>query len=392
MSYLSSLSTSQRLWAAGTLVAAIAVITVGWTLQSSSEEIVVPEVSTEMSIREIAPTLDVTGGQVAHALGLSVSVPKRKPVSELGVTQGQLDEAAEHIAMHSDSTLKYYVYGALVLVGWVFMFRLGRPDGSSVENRKTWYPRAPYIGALLIAVAVAGFALGKSLNPMEGGVKVFKAIVGLYPSIMAKVLGFLFFMVLAVVGNKLICGWGCPFGALQELIYSLPLLRRLKRRKVPFRVANTIRGSLFVVMLLVLFGIVGGRKGLVIYHYVNPFNLFNLDLGLPSVAAMVGVALLLGFAVYRPFCQFVCPFGFLSWLAERLSLVRVHINRERCTECGACDRACPLQAAGDRVEGRMFPADCFSCARCLNACPYDAISYRCVCQADEPAKEAEKTD
>ena len=391
MSYLSNLSTSQRLWGIGALVAAVLIVAVGWSLQSAPEEVTVPEVSVEMSIREVAPKLNVTGAEVAHALGLSVSVPKRKPLAALGVSQSGLDEAAEHIVEHTDSSLKYYVFGAFVLVAWVFMFRLGRPDSSPVSERKIWYPRAPYIIVLLAAVVGTGFALGKSPNPMEGGVKFFKSLVGFYPSILIKFLGFLFFIGLAVVGNKLVCGWACPFGALQELVYSLPILRRFKRKKVPFRVANTIRGALFVVMLLVLFGIVGGRKGLVIYHYVNPFNLFNLDFDLPSIAIMVGAALLLGFAVYRPFCQFVCPFGFLSWIFERVSLVRVHINRERCTECGACDRACPLQAAGDRVEGRKFPADCFSCARCLNVCPYDAISYRSIFHSDEPADTEEST-
>lgn len=387
MRYLSSLSSAQRLWAVGAVVAAIAIVAAGIVLQRAPEEATVPEVSTEMSIREIAPKLGVTGAEVAHALELSVSVPKRKPLGALGVTQAELESAAKHIVEHTDSTLKYYVFGALVLLAWVFMFRLGRPDGSPVSERKTWYPRAPYVAVLLVAVAVAGFALGKSPNPMEGGVKFFKSLVGFYPSILVKLLIFLFFIGLAVVGNKLVCGWACPFGALQELFYSLPLFRRLKRKKVPFRVANTIRGALFGIMLLLLFGIVGGRKGLVIYHYVNPFNLFSLDFDLISVGAMVVVALLLSFAVYRPFCQFVCPFGFLSWLAERGSLVRVHIDRNKCTECGACDRACPLQAAGDRVDGRMFPADCFSCARCLNVCPYDAISYRSVFQADEPVGE-----
>ena len=94
---------------------------------------------------------------------------------------------------------------------------------------------------------------------MEGIVKVFKAMVGLYPSVWDKLLAFLFFIVLAIVGNKLICGWACPFGALQELLYSFPVLRRIKRRKVPFILSNTLRGGLFVLMLLLLFGIVGGR-------------------------------------------------------------------------------------------------------------------------------------
>ena len=91
--------------------------------------------------------------------------------------------------------------------------RLGRPDGSPNSERKTWYPRAPYIVVLILAVAVCGFALGKSPNPMEGAVKIFKGMVGLQPSMVAVVVAFVFFISLAIVGNKLVCGWACPFGA-----------------------------------------------------------------------------------------------------------------------------------------------------------------------------------
>lgn len=74
------------------------------------------------------------------------------------------------------------------------------------------------------------------------------------PTSTAKLAAFAFFAVLAVIGNKLICGWACPFGALQELIYHLPILRKLGKRKIPFVASNTLRGTLFIVMLL-LFGI-----------------------------------------------------------------------------------------------------------------------------------------
>ena len=106
----------------------------------------------------------------------------------------------------------------------------------------------------------------------------------------------------------------------------------------------------------------------------------NLDFETPSILITTVVALVLALAVYRPFCQFICPFGFISWLAERLSLMRVRINRDLCTDCGAYVRACPSGAAKSKVKGGLFGADCYSCARCLNVCPDDAIVYRCVLQ------------
>jgi len=344
-------------------------------------------VSVEMSIRDIAPKLNVTGKALARELDLPIDVSKTKPLSTLGVKPDALEHTVHHLLSHRDTMLKYYVYAALVLGGLVFLVRLGRPDRSDIRQRSQWYPRMPYIAFLLVSVLVAGFLLGKSPNPMEGAVKVFKSMVGLYADPTAKVIAFLFFIVLAVVGNKLICGWACPFGALQELIYSIPVLNGIKKRKISFAVTNTIRGSLFAIMLLFLFGIVGGRKGMVIYHYLNPFNLFNLDFETVSILLTIILALLGSFFVYRPFCQFICPFGFISWLAEQCSIVRVRVDKEKCTQCGNCIKACPLAAAKGRVYGSRLPADCYSCARCLNVCPVDAIRYESVFKKGIPSAE-----
>ena len=162
----------------------------------------------DMSIRDIAPTLNVTGKALARELKLPLDVSKRIPLKALGVAPEELQHVTQHLLSHRDTMLKYYVYVALVLGGLVFLARLGRPDLSDVEHRREWYPRTPYIVSLMLSVIVAGFLLGKSPNPMEGAVKIFKSMVGLYRDPIAKAIAFLFFIVLAVVGNKIICGLG----------------------------------------------------------------------------------------------------------------------------------------------------------------------------------------
>ncbi len=377
-SWFSQISFKQKIWLFSILAGILVIMAFGLFLSPPGELKETANFNIGMSIQNIAPKLGVTSKGLARELNLPLNISKNKPLNSLGVTGEELHHAVEHILSHRDSKFKYYIYVVLALWGFLFLVRLGRPDGSDIKNRRNWYPRTPYIISLLFSVIVAGFLLGKSPNPMEAIVKVFKSMVGLYPDPMAKVAAFAFFIILAIIGNKIICGWVCPFGALQELVYSIPILRKIKKRKLLFVFTNTIRICLFIVMLLFMFGIIGGRRGFVIYHYLNPFNLFNLDFETFSIVLTVIIALLVSSIAYRPFCQFICPFGLISWIAERFSIFRVQIDKEKCVQCGICIKACPLEAVEGRVNRKRLPADCFSCARCLNVCPNDALKYTTI--------------
>ncbi len=389
--YLLKLSGRQKFYLAVTLAASATIVALGVVLEPKNKPRAEHHFTVDMTIREIAPGLKVTGQALAREFGLSTDVPKNKPVSQLGVVQDQLDNSIAHLLSHRSTLLKYYVFAALVLFGLVFLVRLGRPDNASLSERRARYPRALYVLTLLVSVAVCGFALGKSPNPMEAAVKVLKAMAGLYPSVAAKLAALGFFLILTIIGDKLICGWACPLGAIQELIYTIPVLRRLKRWTIPFWMSNAIRGGMFVMMLLLLFGIVVGKKGFVLYHGLNAFNLFDLEFDTPLILATVIVTLALSLFLYRPFCHLICPFGLVSWLVAWLSLARVRIDRMKCNKCGACVQACPSEAAKGIVEGKVFRADCFSCARCLNVCPQDSIWYGVALRAT-PSEEKPELD
>jgi polyferredoxin len=377
--FIAAYSRSQRWWVVLGGLLVVALVVVGLLSSDAAPEPTAGDLTTEQSLREIAPALGVTGKALARELDLPLDAPKAKPLSSLGVSGEALAETVHHLQGHRDAGVKYWLFAALVVWGWIWLVRTGRPDGIGAKRHRAWYPRLVYTVALVISAVAAGFLLGKSPNPMEGAVKLFKTMVGLYPDAMAKVLALAFFLGLAVVGNKLICGWGCPFGALQELVHSLPFLKKLKSRwKPPFWLMNGIRVALFAVVLLLLFGVVGGRRGYVLYHILNPFNLFNLEIESLGVLITIAASLLLGLVIYRPFCHVICPFGLLSWVVERASIFRIRIDADKCTDCGACAKACPSTAAQGILDGSAGRADCFSCARCLPVCPTDAIRYESV--------------
>ncbi|MBN2510906.1 MAG: 4Fe-4S binding protein [Spirochaetales bacterium] len=51
------------------------------------------------------------------------------------------------------------------------------------------------------------------------------------------------------------------------------------------------------------------------------------------------------------------------------------INAEECTNCGACEPECPVEAISEKGDVRVIDADaCTSCGACADVCPVDAIS------------------
>lgn len=374
--WLNNLSKKQIILLLSIILFSVFIIIAGELLTPKKATLELSDFSYKKSIKYNADKLGVTGKNLAKELGLDISVSKNKPINQLGVSQEVFEHSIEHLLGHKDATIKYYIYFVLFIFAFFYLINLGKPEKLDNKYYRKKYPRAVYNIVLIITVITTGFLLGKSPNPMESGVKVFKTMVGLYPDPINKVMAFIFFIILSVIGNKLICGWACPFGALQELFYSVPIFNKIKKVKLPFILTNSIRITIFIIMLLFLFGIIGDKKGLVIYHYINPFNLFNLDFDYPTILAVVVISLVGGLIIYRPFCNFICPFGLISWIFERVSIFKVRVNFDLCNKCNACVKACPTEAMKGIIENKKIYADCFSCGRCLNVCAKNAIDYR----------------
>ena len=139
--------------------------------------------------------------------------------------------------------------------------------------------------------------------------------------------------------------------------------------KPPFWLSNSVRITAFLGMIFGAFVL-----SFDLFGSVDPFSVFSPGrIGLAAVI-FAGVMLLASVFIYRPFCYFFCPFGLLSWLGSRLGIIRIRINRESCTDCKVCVRACPSNAMKGIYEQKAFPPDCYTCGSCMAACPTQAVS------------------
>lgn len=185
-----------------------------------------------------------------------------------------------------------------------------------------------------------------------------------------------------VLLGRTVCGWLCPFGLIQELLYKIPGPKIRKSRVT--RVLSF--GKYLMLALVVLF--LSAELALPAFcKYVCPAGtlegaLLNLTTRRGAeIAALLGSAfarklavliavLLAAVFLYRGFCRFLCPLGAVYALLGRLSPVGVKTDGSRCTDCGACVTACPADIR------RVGDAECVQCGACVDRCPEKAISFR----------------
>jgi polyferredoxin len=326
------------------------------------------------TLKEFARLNDIKPGKIKKDLGKPL-IRGKTTLAELDIDKNMAFELISHVKGKFATKKMAFIQAVFALFTALSVILLIKNKmGSAVK-----------VVMLLISVSCFGFLLGKAYNPMVSLVKFMKGIAGIEANVLAWFLTLTCFSLLAVIGTKSVCGWVCPFGALQELVYKIPGLRGFKTRyKIPFWISNIIRVFLFAIciaaLVLNLFEL--KEQGRVIYHVINPFNLFELNFSLVSILVYIVATFILSYLFYRPHCYLVCPFGLFSWLLEKVSVYRVRIDQGKCTDCKACVNACPGLAMKGAYERKLFSADCFSCGECLDSCKFDALFYSCNIRKD----------
>jgi len=330
--------------------------------------------ATSSSIKYIKKSLNIPRNFLVRELNLSLKVSNRLPLSKLGISQEKLNFTIKRaFYRYQVKDLKNSIFFMLSFFGLMVLIYISQRNQRRLRPVYKWEVRCFYIFSLIFSILICGFLLGKSPNPMECFVKGVKIAGGIATCSFNNVIVLILLAIATIIGNKIICGWACPFGALQELSYIIS--SRIKKYTLPFYVTNSIRALVFFVALFILFGFIGDSYGLMLYHKINPFNIFTPYFKPIFVLFSILFFLVLSLFFYRPFCQFICPFGLFSWLVEFISLFKIKVDCKKCIKCGSCYKSCPTGAIKDKVMNKKIAKECYSCGRCLNQCPVRAIRY-----------------
>ncbi len=193
---------------------------------------------------------------------------------------------------------------------------------------------------------------------------------------------------LGLMFARTICGFLCPVGLGQDLLYKIktPKIKKSKYTRALSYVKYVIL-VVFAFLIPLMYGIVqssavpgfckyicpagtlGGGIGLL----VNPANTDYFAMLGPlftwKFALLVAIIVFCAF-IYRPFCRFLCPLGAIYGFFNKIAIIGVKLDKQKCTDCGLCVSHCKMDIkhVGDH--------ECINCGECISVCPVKAISWK----------------
>jgi polyferredoxin len=264
------------------------------------------------------------------------------------------------------------------LISQIFFFfsaNLGFKIGSWF-NGKTGFCY-PFFYCHGCPTAVAGCPLGV----IEHGIydRSFAWKLVLYP--------LLFIGLVGVLAGRAVCGWACPIGFLQRgtgkiarKLKRYPLVKKIGHHKIE----RYLRYTKYVVLVVLVFmttywvafmftnicpvGFLTGTIPILILHpgeYI-PNTFFNASL------VIFILFFILIFTIERGWCRYFCPVGALLAPFNKISILHVSVNKNKCSCCDVCSDVCPM---GIDVSNMHRDPECILCGKCVNACPKNMIKF-----------------
>ena len=226
-------------------------------------------------------------------------------------------------------------------------------------------------------------------------------------------------VVITLIFGRIYCSVICPLGVMQDLISWL----HGKRKKNRFTYSKEIKWLRYPVLVIFIVAIVMGIGGLMailepygtygliatnlfqpiyewcnngigaIAEHYNNYSVYPAHVWIKSVASMAtAVSLFVIIAILawrggRTYCNTICPVGTLLSFFSRFSLLKVHIDNDKCIKCGMCTRNCKASCV-DYENGIIDHSRCVTCGNCIEKCHKDAIYYGRPRKAADTAAQA----
>lgn len=196
------------------------------------------------------------------------------------------------------------------------------------------------------------------------------------------VIGFL--LLFGSLLGRVICGFLCPFGLIQDLLYRIPFFQKIRT----FPGDRYLRWIKYVLALLLVVALPVIYSGVPYFcKYVCPAGMLFGAIPLLSLDQLLSdqigplfwwkmtvliVIVLVSLLIPRPFCRYFCPLGGFYGLFNRVALIQID-KKETCISCNVCSSVCTM---GIDPKKEYNSVECIRCGACIKRCPTEALCFR----------------
>ncbi|MBF0195273.1 MAG: 4Fe-4S binding protein [Magnetococcales bacterium] len=191
--------------------------------------------------------------------------------------------------------------------------------------------------------------------------------------------------------GRFFCSWVCPLGILNQWLSHFANKRRPFEEYKINSYRSIYRIKYYILALLLVLSAFGMLQiGLLdpialIYRSFNisilpAFDKFDAGIYLNDplfnggifISALFLLIILANRFLTRFWCRVLCPLGALLGVCSQWSLLRIHRDVEKCTDCSKCLQFCQ---GGCDPDNELRVSECHVCMNCIEQCPETALHY-----------------
>jgi ferredoxin len=263
-----------------------------------------------------------------------------------------------------------------------------QPAHGFTRGRRRWRALTLLAVHVVILAHVAHYlAMGRTLSPVEPSEAMATIELG---RVNAGAIFFALAIASTMVFGRFFCGWGCHLLAVQDLCSFI--LTKLHIRPATFR-SRVLAIVPFAAAFYMFLWPTMSRMwhGVPRHAWTNHLVTDRYWASFPGpVYAVLTIAVCGAGAVYllgsKGFCTYVCPYGAIFSIADRMALGRIRVT-DACNGCGQCTIACTSNVRVHeevRDFGMVLDPNCMKCTDCVSVCPNDALYYGLRAASDRP--------
>jgi ferredoxin len=213
-------------------------------------------------------------------------------------------------------------------------------------------------------------------------------------------------LILTLIMGRIYCSIICPLGVFQDIVIWF----HGKKKRNPYTFSKSISWLRYTMLIVMIIALVAGIASLAallepysafgrmannlfqpIYllcnnglaalaEHFNSYTFYHTDIWLKSlptfiVAIITFVAIIiLAWRGGRTYCNTICPVGTFLGLISRFSWFKIHINTDKCVNCGLCARNCKASCL-DAKHHHIDYSRCVACGDCIGKCSSNAITF-----------------